>query len=538
MKVKVSGGKNFRGLVNYQNKPDAEFVSSSSGPNPESFLLACATLVRARPDVKKPVLHFSLSQPVGEPLSIEKWIEVANDFLRDMGMSDHEFFAVRHNDKAHDHIHIAVSKIHSTGAIWDESFSAVRAIKICENLEVKHGLTMTKTLAQFRDEEGKRRHNLKSTELQQIARTGNPGSTRKAAIQEKIRRQNELKKSNHGQAGSERDDRNGDIKTGQGLVERATPNLGKVQVDGSQNFETNKGDSDSKITTPSPEKIDHFQTNILNGDHQNDYPRPARPLSSNCMQKLSQRGLATGSRRPKPANILSPSSLIDRHADRVMHRQPRDQNPIGIGRILSFSTSKNEVIFTKNNRRLAKLAEDRNSIIVFEIDREAIDFAIGHAVKSGLVPLSIFGTPDFILAAEQRADVLGVEIKDRVSASSLPNQASCKNQALTTKTEGLKTMYTPSLDRLKIELEKVDAAIKNGNVKSAETEWRYPAKIREWIKSEQKLDKTRSETEFLLIAELDSRIGKKTVQNLREEDEKEWNENREAAAQSHNKMRM
>ena len=112
MKVKVSSGGGMRGTVNYQAKPDSEFIDGSQSTK-TSFLRETAGLRELRKDCKKPVLHFSLSQPTGQEnkLSKEQWQKVTRKFLKKMGLENHSFFIVRHNDTNHDHVHIAVNKI-------------------------------------------------------------------------------------------------------------------------------------------------------------------------------------------------------------------------------------------------------------------------------------------------------------------------------------------------------------------------------------------------------------------------------------------
>ena len=520
------------GLTRYQVKPGSSFVCGTQ-PDRNSFISECKFIELTRPDCKKPVLHFSLSLPACDRLDDNKWTEATTLFLYQMGLADHSFFCVRHSDTDHDHVHVAVCKISANGQIWDTQKSAIRAMSACEKIEEKMGLTKTQTLADFQQKTGHRRNIIQDGSTQEFRRTGKVKSDVQLAIQKRKSKEKE-----------DEQNRNAHRKPAQdnGRLDECTPpNPEKVQGSGRRNFDIKNGNPSSQITNSTPEKIADIETKTLTGDPHYDHPKPARPLSSNRMQRLSQLGLATSQGRPKPADILPTSSQSDRYGHRGMHRQTPTRENIGIGRILSFATGQNEIIFTKNNRRLAKLAEDRNSIIVFELDREAIDFAIGHAVKSGLVPLSIFGTQDFILAAEQRADALGIEIKNRVSVSRLPNPSSSKNQWVTTKQEGLKTeMNTPptSLDRLKIELNKIDLAVKNGNIKSAETAWRYPIKIKEWINSELKLDPTAHYSNLLEEAGKDNRIDQEMIAQIGIDLTDSQNDDKDEAAQSYQKMRM
>lgn len=197
MKAKVTTGKSFKGLMRYAQKDDSSFVSSSTGSDPANFLKTCASLRRARPDIKSPVLHFSLSQPPGERLTDEQWQAVVADFQSELKLEDHDYFAIRHNDKEHDHIHLIVSKIHPTGSLWKDSNSARRAMTACTKIEQKFNLTVTKSLEDFRNETGQRRQKIKDGEMRAVQRTGKPLSARKAAITAKIAKQKQEKESQH-----------------------------------------------------------------------------------------------------------------------------------------------------------------------------------------------------------------------------------------------------------------------------------------------------------------------------------------------------
>lgn len=322
MKAKVTTGKGFRGLVNYQTKPGAIFIASSTGLEPADFLRQCAMLRSSRPDVGKPVLHFSLSQPPGEPLTDEQWQDATDQFVSELGLEEHDFFCVRHTDTEHDHIHICVSKIHPNGGLWDDGHSALKAMTACEKIEQNMGLTKTRTLSEFRAETGSRRNRLKDKELKMMARTGTVGDRRKAAITAKI------------------------------AAERARNNGTQNGVAGQHENASQKG-SDQRGKSP----------------------------ESLCGSK----------------NGASPASHGNQGAARPL------------GYVTSRKTRDGEaVIFKIDSQIVAKQTAEK--IELFTLDPAALDFAIKQAVKSGQVPLELFGTPEFIAAARERADIMKVPV--------------------------------------------------------------------------------------------------------------------------------
>lgn len=63
-----------------------------------------------------------------------------------MGLADHQYVAVRHSDTDKDHVHIVASRIALDGSLYQGRYEALNAIKLTQELELKHGLTITKGL--------------------------------------------------------------------------------------------------------------------------------------------------------------------------------------------------------------------------------------------------------------------------------------------------------------------------------------------------------------------------------------------------------
>lgn len=192
MKVKVSTGAGMRGLVKYQVKDGSEFVSGSQ-PIASDFLRETAALRELRPDCRKPVLHFSLSQPPGEALSNDQWAQVADSFLQKMGLENNSHFVVRHTDSDHDHIHIACNKIGHDGRLWDTNKSAKKGMQACSDIEHEMSLTVTKTLDQHRQQRaaGAAAKPMSDGVLRQFARSGTVPNKTKDAIARRIKNERE-----------------------------------------------------------------------------------------------------------------------------------------------------------------------------------------------------------------------------------------------------------------------------------------------------------------------------------------------------------
>lgn len=172
MKPKVIRGNSFRGISNYVYDPvkGAWVVGGNmSGTDPRSLCSEFAACRRLRPEVKNPVWHCSLSLPYGEHLTDEKWNEIAKDFMEAMGFSDlHPYVSGRHNDTDHEHIHNIASRIGLDGQLWHGQHDVFKAIEVCQELEKRHGLTITPGLSIDTDH----RASLKRGEVEKALRSG------------------------------------------------------------------------------------------------------------------------------------------------------------------------------------------------------------------------------------------------------------------------------------------------------------------------------------------------------------------------------
>lgn len=148
MKAKVERGSGFRGVLDYAfGKGDAEVICGTmSGRDPRTLAAEFGLSRAARPDVSKPVWHTSLSLPPGETRTPAEWSLIIEDFMDGMGLGGHQYVAVRHHDTDHEHVHIIASRIGLDGGLYLGKWDAKRAIKLTADLEVKHGLTVTKGL--------------------------------------------------------------------------------------------------------------------------------------------------------------------------------------------------------------------------------------------------------------------------------------------------------------------------------------------------------------------------------------------------------
>lgn len=97
---------------------------------------------RQRKPVKDPVGHISLDfHPEDKPrMTDELMAEVAQDYMRQMGLVNTPYIVVRHFDKAHPHCHIVFSRVDYDGKILTQTTNFKKNERVCKALNLKHRL--------------------------------------------------------------------------------------------------------------------------------------------------------------------------------------------------------------------------------------------------------------------------------------------------------------------------------------------------------------------------------------------------------------
>ncbi|HCJ9146529.1 TPA: relaxase/mobilization nuclease domain-containing protein [Escherichia coli] len=186
---KIKRGKSFAGVVQYALKPGSHHKSdpiviggNMLGDSALELIAEFDSTKHLRQDVAKPVWHNSLRLPNGESLTAEQWSSIADDYMRRMGFGDtHLRCYVLHDDSAGQHIHIIASRIDIAGGkLYLGRNENLISTRIISELEIAHGLTVTKTAPSITPKQQKRRK-VSRNEQMLSERTGLPSS--KEALQ-------------------------------------------------------------------------------------------------------------------------------------------------------------------------------------------------------------------------------------------------------------------------------------------------------------------------------------------------------------------
>ena len=102
---------------------------------------------RQRKPIKDPVGHISLDfHPDDAPkMTDELMTEVAQEYMRQMGLTNTPYIVVRHYDKAHPHCHIVFSRVDYEGKILTQTTNFKKNERVCKALNLKHRLMQGKS---------------------------------------------------------------------------------------------------------------------------------------------------------------------------------------------------------------------------------------------------------------------------------------------------------------------------------------------------------------------------------------------------------
>ncbi|WP_047685883.1 relaxase/mobilization nuclease domain-containing protein, partial [Xenorhabdus sp. NBAII XenSa04] len=187
---KIKRGKSFAGVVQYALKPGSHHKSNPIviggnmlGDSASELIAEFDGTKQLRPDVQKAVWHNSLRLPDGESLLNEQWANIADDYMKRIGFSDtHLRCYVLHDDPAGQHIHIIASRIDLNGGkLYLGRNENLISTRIISELEIAHGLKVTKTAPSLSNTQPKRKR-ISRNEQMLSARTGVPSP--KEALQQ------------------------------------------------------------------------------------------------------------------------------------------------------------------------------------------------------------------------------------------------------------------------------------------------------------------------------------------------------------------
>ena len=146
---KIKKGSGFKGCVNYVLDKEQAALLHAEGVLAESkqdIIRSFCMQTEMNPGLKKPVGHIALSYSVVDApkLTDEKMIQLAQEYMREMKITDTQYIIVRHQDREHPHVHIVFNRIDNNGKTISDSNDMYRNEQVCKKLKEKHGLYFAK----------------------------------------------------------------------------------------------------------------------------------------------------------------------------------------------------------------------------------------------------------------------------------------------------------------------------------------------------------------------------------------------------------
>ena len=146
---KIKKGSGFKGCVNYVLGKEQAALLHAEGVLAESkqdIIRSFCMQTEMNPGLKKPVGHIALSSSVVDApkLTDEKMVQLAQEYMREMKITDTQYIIVRHQDREHPHVHIVFNRIDNNGKTISDSNDMYRNEQVCKKLKEKHGLYFAK----------------------------------------------------------------------------------------------------------------------------------------------------------------------------------------------------------------------------------------------------------------------------------------------------------------------------------------------------------------------------------------------------------
>ncbi|MBD2731248.1 relaxase/mobilization nuclease domain-containing protein [Nostoc sp. FACHB-892] len=144
---KQTKGRGFRKLLDYlESREDAKLIGGNmSGRNARELAREFKLSRQLNSDADRVVYHASLSAAKGDKLDDDKWSEIGDRYMNEMGFDANQFVIFRHHNTDDDHIHIAASRIRmDTGLVVHDSWDYVRSEKALRQIEIDYNLVQVK----------------------------------------------------------------------------------------------------------------------------------------------------------------------------------------------------------------------------------------------------------------------------------------------------------------------------------------------------------------------------------------------------------
>lgn len=141
-------GKSFKGCVSYVMYEGAELLEAEGvwTETKQDIIRSFAMQRSGRGEIKQPVGHIPLSFSPEDNWRMTNgfMLNLAKEYMQEMGIGNTQYIIVRHHDTANDHLHIVYNRIDNDLKLISVNRDYKRNIKACKKLKDKYGLTYGK----------------------------------------------------------------------------------------------------------------------------------------------------------------------------------------------------------------------------------------------------------------------------------------------------------------------------------------------------------------------------------------------------------
>ncbi|EGK00229.1 relaxase/mobilization nuclease domain-containing protein [Dysgonomonas gadei] len=141
-------GKSFKGCVNYVMNDTAELLEAEGvfANSTQSMIRSFAMQRSGRKEIKQPVGHIpiSFSPEDKHRMTDDFMVQLAKEYMQEMGIKNTQYIIVRHHNTDNDHLHIVYNRIDNDLKLISVNHDYKRNIKTCKKLKDKYDLTYGK----------------------------------------------------------------------------------------------------------------------------------------------------------------------------------------------------------------------------------------------------------------------------------------------------------------------------------------------------------------------------------------------------------
>ena len=141
----------------WNQEKEAEIVLKEhlAGDTPEQITEEFKIIQSQNDRCSKNTLSFIVSPTIkdGKELSHQDLEKIAQEFIKEMNLKNHQAIGFVHKDKEHTHIHIYANRISLNGEVYKDSFIGKRSQIAADNVAKQLGLTRVREVQQQRQQE-------------------------------------------------------------------------------------------------------------------------------------------------------------------------------------------------------------------------------------------------------------------------------------------------------------------------------------------------------------------------------------------------